>query len=162
MLPSNVRNEGGSKLLRDRFDASASVVGARPPGPKNNLFGKVYSAKSSFASISPLATKPQRILSKEQRHDPFAEPPPITDHDLSQGMINLVNRGMIPKDVDLTPAFSRGLPAFAGKPARLYEKAQQFVKQEVQTGPTLTTAVKLELVPVPVLSTCIVPRPQRN
>jgi hypothetical protein len=46
MLVSNVRNESGSKLLRDRFDVTASVAPPRPPGPKNNLFGKVYSAKS--------------------------------------------------------------------------------------------------------------------
>jgi len=29
----------------------------------------------------------------------------------------MLNRGMIPKDVDLTPAFSRGVPTLINKPA---------------------------------------------
>ena len=63
-------------------------------------------------------------------------------------MLSLVNRGMIPKDVDLTPAFSRGVPAFVNKAAALYDKSQQYVKQDVQSGPTFVTSVKMEMVPV--------------
>ena len=63
-------------------------------------------------------------------------------------MINLVNRGMIPKDVDLTPAFARGVPAFANKAVTIYDKSQQYVKQEMQSGPTFMTGVKMELMPV--------------
>ena len=36
------------------------------------------------------------------------DPPPISDNDIGKGMINLVNRGVVPKDIDLTPAFERG------------------------------------------------------
>ena len=54
-----------------------------------------------------LVTQPLRILTKEQRNDPFSDPPPITDADLHHGMINLINTGVIPNDVDLTPAFNR-------------------------------------------------------
>jgi hypothetical protein len=50
------------------------------------------------------------------RDDPFAEPPPITEEDIGEGMMNLLNRGIIPKDVDLTPAFERGSPPFTLKP----------------------------------------------
>lgn len=63
-------------------------------------------------------------------------------------MMDLVNRGMIPKDVDLTPAFARGVPAFANKAVTIYDKSQQYVKQEVQSGPTFVTNVKMEVVPV--------------
>ena len=94
-----------------------------------------------------VATKPQRILTKAQRCDPFAPPPPITDHDLAQGMMNLVNRGIIPKDVDLTPAFARGVPAFVNKPAAIFDKSQQYAKQELPTS-TFVTGLKCELVPV--------------
>jgi hypothetical protein len=30
-------------------------------------------------------------------------------------MLNLINRGIIPKDVDLTPAFDRGKPLLLAK-----------------------------------------------
>jgi len=38
------------------------------------------------------------------------DPPPITEEDIEKGMITLLNRGIIPKDVDLTPAFEKGAP----------------------------------------------------
>jgi hypothetical protein len=47
-------------------------------------------------------------LPKNFRDDPFADPPPITENDIRDGMYSLINRGVIPKDVDLTPAFERG------------------------------------------------------
>ncbi len=53
---------------------------------------------------------PPKILSKEIRKNPFAIPPPITEGDLNTGLFTLINKGIIPKDVDLTPAFERGLP----------------------------------------------------
>lgn len=62
-------------------------------------------------------------------------------------MINLVNRGMIPKDVDLTPAFARGVPALANKIAQLHDKSQQYVKQELP-GNTFVTGLKQDIVPV--------------
>ena len=46
-----------------------------------------------------------RILPAHIRNNPFANPPPITEDDIKCGMYNLVNRRVIPKDVDLTPAF---------------------------------------------------------
>lgn len=54
----------------------------------------------------------KRILPKNFRDDPFAEPPPITENDIQDGMFSLVNRGIIPRDVDLTPAFERGNAPF--------------------------------------------------
>jgi hypothetical protein len=38
------------------------------------------------------------------------DPPPITEKDIASGMINLANVGFIPKDVDMTAAFTRGIP----------------------------------------------------
>jgi hypothetical protein len=55
---------------------------------------------------------PKRILPKNFRDDPFADPPPITEDDISDGMFSLLNRGIIPKDVDLSPAFERGNAPF--------------------------------------------------
>lgn len=64
----------------------------------------------------------KRILPKNFRDDPFAEPPPITENDISDGMFSLVNRGIIPRDVDLTPAFERGVAPFNYKQTKLNEK----------------------------------------
>ena len=45
--------------------------------------------------------------------------PAISEDDLKQGMLNLINRGIIPKDVDLTPAFERGKPLLLAKKSLL-------------------------------------------
>jgi len=54
---------------------------------------------------------PKRILPKKIRDDPFSDPPPIDAADINDGMFNLINRGIIPRDVDVSPAFDRGDPA---------------------------------------------------
>ena len=47
-------------------------------------------------------------MPKKFRDDPFADPPSINEQDINSGMFNLVNRGIIPRDVDVSPAFDRG------------------------------------------------------
>ncbi len=66
---------------------------------------------------------PKRILPKNFRDDPFADPPPITEDDISDGMFSLLNRGIIPKDVDLSPAFERGNAPFMFQRAKMFQKA---------------------------------------
>jgi hypothetical protein len=46
-------------------------------------------------------------------------------------MINLLNKGIIPRDVDLTPAFEKGAPPVMCKGVRFYEKREQNVKREI-------------------------------
>ena len=58
-------------------------------------------------------------MPKQFRDDPFADPPPITENDIHDGMFSLLNRGIIPRDVDLTPAFERGSAPFAFNKAPL-------------------------------------------
>ena len=64
----------------------------------------------------------KRILPKNYRDDPFADPPPITENDIQDGMFSLLNRGIIPRDVDLTPAFERGSKPFATYQKSVSEK----------------------------------------
>lgn len=64
------------------------------------------------------------------------DPPPITEDDINKGMINLLNKGIIPKDVDLTPAFEKGAPPVMCKGIRFYDKREANVKREIQTGNT--------------------------
>ena len=54
------------------------------------------------------AFKPKRILPKKFRDDPYADDPVINEDELKEGMFSLVNRGLIPRDADLSPAFERG------------------------------------------------------
>lgn len=58
-------------------------------------------------------------MPKHFRDDPFADPPPITENDIQDGMFSLLNRGIIPRDVDLSPAFERGSAPFAFMKANL-------------------------------------------
>lgn len=53
---------------------------------------------------------PPQIQTREQRLDPFYQPPPLSDEQFSVGLYRLVNQGIIPKDYDLQPAFEKGMP----------------------------------------------------
>jgi hypothetical protein len=46
------------------------------------------------------------ILPRHIRKDPFSDLPPISEKNLERGIINLVNIGLIPKGLDLFPAFN--------------------------------------------------------
>jgi len=65
----------------------------------------------------------KRILPKQFRDDPFADPPPITENDIADGMYSLLNRGIIPRDVDLSPAFERNSAPFSFNRAALHFKS---------------------------------------
>ena len=54
--------------------------------------------------------KPKKILPKEVRENPFCNLPVLMDDDQNLGLINLVNQGLIPKDVDVSPALDRDDP----------------------------------------------------
>ena len=60
-----------------------------------------------------------------------ARPPPITEEDIDKGMITLLNRGIIPKDVDLTPAFEKGAPSVTVKGAKFHDQTSRHVKRDV-------------------------------
>ena len=64
------------------------------------------------------------------------DPPPITEDDINKGMINLLNKGIIPRDVDLTPAFEKGAAPVICKGVKYYDKREANVKREILTGPS--------------------------
>jgi hypothetical protein len=68
-------------------------------------------------------------LPKNFRDDPFADPPPITETDIKDGMYSLLNRGIIPRDVDLTPAFERGSAPLTHQQSYIEEKSPEPPKQ---------------------------------
>ena len=73
------------------------------------------------------------------------DPPPITEDDINKGMISLLNKGIIPKDVDLTPAFEKGAPPVNCKGVKFYDKREQFVKREIMTGRESKNNIKFDL-----------------
>ena len=76
------------------------------------------------------------------------DPPPISEDAINEGMMSLVNRGFVPKDVDLTPAFEKGAPPVTCKGIKFYDKREQFVKREISTGGEGASNVKFDLQPV--------------
>ena len=51
-------------------------------------------------------------------------PPPISEDDINKGMMSLLNKGIIPKDVDLTPAFEKGAPPVQFKSMKFHDKSE--------------------------------------
>lgn len=103
-----------------------------------------YTAKKSLGGI---------FKSKKWKQNPTtlepisgaSDPPPISEDDINKGMINLLNKGIIPRDVDLTPAFEKGAPPVMCKGIRFYDKREQTVKREFQTGANYQHSLKFDL-----------------
>lgn len=106
MITSNPQNVIGNEYLREKFklpDPNKGKKAARQIGGSANGFSSKPIVKT---------TRPKRILPKKIRDDPLADGPKITEDDLCDGMFSLITRGIIPRGVDVTPAFERGKPPF--------------------------------------------------
>ena len=110
-LPRDPENPTGHNILREKYSL---------PFPNQFKYGRAQGGISNI-ELEKLGIgtrrpnqvfKPKRILPKNFRDDPFADPPPITENDINDGMYSLLNRGIIPRDVDVSPAFDRGQKAF--------------------------------------------------
>lgn len=128
----------------------AKSAGILRPTASNANKGGPYKAKKAFAPL--MKAKHQR----EQRHRQFLDnqeemfnPPPISEEDINRGMINLLNKGIIPKDVDLTPAFEKGAPPVLFKGVKFHEKKDQYVRGEVYTEKVYKNNIKFDLQPIP-------------
>jgi hypothetical protein len=60
-------------------------------------------------------------------------------------MISLLNKGIIPKDVDLTPAFEKGAPPVMCRAMKFHDKSEMYAKTEVHTEKFNRHAVKFDL-----------------
>ena len=112
------------------------------PGKASGRGG--YTAKKSLSGIF----KSHQWKKQQTPLDGYGDPPPISEDDINKGMISLLNRGIIPRDVDLTPAFEKGAPPVMCKGVRFYDKREQNVRREIQTGPTQNNQLKFDLQPV--------------
>ena len=137
VLTRDPENGAGHDILREKYSL---------PKPNTFKYGRsqggisnVELEKLGVGTVRPNKVfQPKRILPKNFRDDPFADPPPITENDIKDGMYSLLNRGIIPRDVDLTPAFERGKAPFTHQQAALAEQGVQKPKQlqhKVVPGP---------------------------
>ena len=96
--PSNALKAKGAGILR-------------PTASNQNKAGAPYKAKKSLGSVMRMGrmrdAKNKQLLEDQ---DDMQNPPPISEEDINKGMMSLLTRGIIPKDVDLTPAFEKGAP----------------------------------------------------
>ena len=99
--------------------------------------------------------KAKRILPKHFRDDPFADPPPITENDISDGMFSLLNRGIIPRDVDLSPAFERNSAPFSFNRAPIHYKTPAKPPQlsKLVTSPRASIKDPMKAMPQPNVDT---------
>ena len=104
-------NKGGTGILKPRQSGRHS-----------------YTAKRSLGGM--FKSKKWKQL-KGINNGGVEDPPPITEDDINKGMINLLNKGLIPRDVDLTPAFEKGAPPVMCRGIKYYDKREATIKREI-------------------------------
>ncbi len=120
-LTSDPQNATGHDLIRNKFGIQ---------GPNLFKYGRSQGGISNIEleklgigqRCNQKTNQAKRILPKQFRDDPFADPPPIAESDIADGMYSLLNRGIIPRDVDLSPAFERNSAPFSFNRAYLHYK----------------------------------------
>lgn len=113
-LTGNPENFIGHNILREKY--SLPMPNTFKYGRSQGGISNIELEKLGISTRRPHKVfQPKRILPKNFRDDPFADPPPITETDIKDGMYSLLNRGIIPRDVDLSPAFGRGQAPFTHK-----------------------------------------------
>ncbi|EAS06221.3 IQ calmodulin-binding motif protein (macronuclear) [Tetrahymena thermophila SB210] len=101
-------------------------------------------------------SKPASVLPPEIRNNPFADAVAITESEIYNGLYNLINKGVVPKDVDIMPAFSRGVPPLINKPMIMHEFKEKLIKQEINIEP------KIDLINIKLDVQAIQPKPKQD
>ena len=68
------------------------------------------------------------MLSKEQRHNPFVEPPQMRKQDLEMGVQRLQNKQLLPRDIDVQVLLQLDKPMLNHFPATLFRERSQQLK----------------------------------
>lgn len=136
-LTRDPENVAGHNILREKY--SLPLPNSFKYGRSQGGISNIELEKLGIGTRRPNKVfQPKRILPKNFRDDPFADPPPITENDIKDGMYSLLNRGIIPRDVDLSPAFERGKAPFTHQQSHMdlkdVEKPPQW-KHKVLPGP---------------------------
>lgn len=129
-------------------EAREAQLLSQPQGPAGRAFLLEKYAKKAAASSSPLGRpvggQSRKGKLKSNPIAPAAQPlpsiyrkdpklyPRLTEADTGKGVYNLVNRGMIPNFVDVTPAFFSEPAPFTQQPVRFHNYHSQFDKASTQ------------------------------
>ena len=122
-MENEVKAEASNLLNRFMFGESSTqpLPEIKPPMRKASVsrlsesFLKDASKPPRFEYTKKKTTLPRKYSSRSRFSNSQADAPCITEDDISKGMLNLIAKGVIPKDVDLTPAFERGAPPISSK-----------------------------------------------
>ena len=120
-MTADPENLTGHTLIRSKFGLAPPnqfKYGRSQGGISNIELEKLGIGQRCFEKVN----RAKRILPKSFRDNPFSDPPPISENDISDGMMSLMNRGIIPRDVDLTPAFERSGAPLTSRQASIYAK----------------------------------------
>lgn len=66
------------------------------------------------------------------RWNPFADKNAIKAHELEKGMLNLVERGKIGKNIDIITAFEKGRPVLSSHPAIFHHAEERFTQSDIE------------------------------
>ena len=108
-------NYAAKKILEKRFGMSFAPTAEAKHDAINEWVERGRSHKSQSANriYKSKTAKSAAVLPRINRIDPTAERPQITRADVSKGIYNMVQRGLIPADSDLGPAFGGPAPLSA-------------------------------------------------
>mmetsp|Transcript_30 Transcript_30/g.78 ORF Transcript_30/g.78 Transcript_30/m.78 type:complete len:1089 (+) Transcript_30:71-3337(+) len=135
-MVSKPTSQSARAFLEERFGVTA------PAAPKQRVAVRQRGAIVKHRTASNAGGLP-----KLNRIDPHAAPPPITGKDVERGIYDLVNRGLIPGHVDLTPAFIQApAPVLCGQ-VSLHPWEDQYVRQEpMACGAFPMSNIKMDLI----------------
>ena len=111
----NPNTDDARKYMQDRF----GIQEPSKPVPRSERVPRHAPGSRRRGKVS----KPNRILPAKNRGDAHAPPPPIDDQDIEQGLLSLMNRGMLPSNVDLSAAFARGAAPVTQQPSAFHDRA---------------------------------------
>ncbi|KXZ47062.1 hypothetical protein GPECTOR_38g299 [Gonium pectorale] len=120
-LLNNPITDTAKQYLQERF---AVPYAPKPPPPGGNL----AKGKTNVAA-------PGVILPRHIRDDPHGlAPPQVTDLELDKGLLHLVNRGLLPSKVDLTPALCGEAGPYRTGPVQVHPHQKQFERGPVTSA----------------------------
>lgn len=121
-----IKNHGYVQdIIREKYAIQPSSSIEKPRGMDRTVRRYSMTEKSNKPVFSRMF-KPPVILDKKHRNDPFHEIPSVSENEFKKGLNYLLNKGIIPKDYDLTPAFEKGHPPIEKAKIRLAPFQSQF------------------------------------
>jgi hypothetical protein len=114
----------------------AVQYGVPPPKPVLGRGHAKGGQKPPGRVLRDKTTRPAGIIEREARTNPQAPPAQIRPEDVSKGLLSLINRGLLPASVDLTPALARAPAPAMQAPSRIHPAEARYDKH---SGPAYTS-----------------------